>query len=385
MNAINVLPSHIFQDDFEQSTQMARPDMNDTPQDIFAGYECLRHDPAQKRFIQVLDLTRDIILGQMQQGTIPAMDIPSPSIYLAAIASLTAHRLEIKDFDGLPELLRLLHIALESATIDGNVAANLISSLLPLFPTASVDLAIALCQVSVPLCKHANLNDVMVQHLIRGLCLNSLHDDPRLRKAAAQAIYWFPQIHQLCFDFLFEEVKRNPLRALTVIKNLAEGAKHPAWPKHLEQLVEFSSSSNRAVHVKALGIISVALHYLPVETVLALMTRFASERPDAPGEVLYALAELLQSGLTKLVHEDDKSILQSNFPGLLHHLLIFLSIGDEEAEKLIYNTILYGIHAFLAIEDLSFLPPVVQELTGVMTVQFIGIWKPVFDILATLP
>jgi hypothetical protein len=75
----------------------------------------------------------------------------------------------------------------------------------------------------------------------------------------------------------------------------------------------------------------------------------------------------------------------SNFPGLLHQLLLFLSIGDDDAEKLIYNTILYGIHALLANEDLSVLPAVVQELTAVITVQFIKIWKPIFEILGTIP
>jgi len=188
--------------------------------DVFAAYECLRNDRAQKRFIQVLDLVRESIVAQA-----PAMRESgiSPAVYLAAISSVTEHRLSAKSIDGLPELLRLLHIALGSAAIDSTVASRILRGVLPLFRSASTDLGVAICQVAAQLGGRVRLDEVAVEVLVAGLCANAQHDDLRLRKAASEAIYGFPQLHERCFRALFDTLDRNALRALTVIRNVASG------------------------------------------------------------------------------------------------------------------------------------------------------------------
>ena len=358
--------------------------MTESP-DIFAGYECLRNDPGQKRFIQVLDLVRESIMKQGAAGAIQVGSAPSPAIYLAAIASLTTHRLESKEYDGLPEFLRLLHVALGNANVDSTVAERILNGILPLLESKSVDLCVAISQVIVQLCHHASVDEAAVKKIVDFLCAGALHDDPRLRKAAAQAIYDFKEIHEVCFNHLFGLVSENPLRALTVVKNLAPGMKKELWPRYFEVVAHQCESSNRAVRVKALQIMAICLHYLPAATVIDMMVKFSEKTPDAPGEVLTAMAELFQSGLTRLAHDEDKSVLAVNFPGMMHRLLLLLTVGDEDAEKLIKNTILYGVQAVLALENGDLLNAVVEKLTEKLTVQFIGIWKHVYEILSTIP
>lgn len=358
--------------------------MSEAP-DIFAAYECLRNDPVQKRFIQVLDLVRESILKQSAAGAIQIEHAPSPQIYLAAIASLTIHRLENKEYDALPEFLRLLHIALGSANMDSTVAERILNGVMPLLDNKNVDLCVAISQISVQLCHHVSVDEASVKKIVEFLCTNALHDDPRLRKAASQAIYDFTEIHEVCFNRLFAMVSDNPLRALTVIRNLAPGMKKDLWPRYFEVVAHHCESPNRAVRVKALQIMSVCLHYLPSATVIDTLVKFSEKMPEAPGEVLIALAELFQSGLTRLAHDDDKTVLAVNFPGMMHRLLLLLAIGDEEAERLIKNTIMYGVQAILALESGELLGAVIEKLTEKLTVQFIGIWKQVYEILSTIP
>jgi hypothetical protein len=53
----------------------------------------LRHDPEQKRLIQVLGLVRHTILARVDSGKLIFDGSPPPGVYLGVIASLVSHRL----------------------------------------------------------------------------------------------------------------------------------------------------------------------------------------------------------------------------------------------------------------------------------------------------
>ncbi|OHS98815.1 hypothetical protein TRFO_01876 [Tritrichomonas foetus] len=373
--------------------------MTTSDTDIFGAYECLRNDKTQKRFISVLDQIRQIIIQQAQTQSMNILPFPSAKVYLVATCLLLDERLEKKNYDGLPELLRCLHIELESSTIDTSIASKLLGYLLPLFDSASVDLAISLCPVCVQLVQHTSSNDAMLKQLITGLCTNTLHDDSRLRKAASQALYDFPQIQEHAFNFMFEIASQNPLRALQIAKNLAPIVPGPILSRHFQEFLEFSESPNRSVRAKAMQIIAVALHYLPVESVLNTVKRFTAKIPDAPGDVLLATTELIQSAITMLVHKD-LPVLKLNFSQFLHSLILFLTVGDKEADPTINSTILYGIHAVIldvvippgtdpitvvSEADRNCISSIVTELTNSLTIQFISIWSHIYKILEVIP
>ncbi|KAH0805580.1 RRP12-like protein [Histomonas meleagridis] len=358
--------------------------MTSSDTDIFAAYECLRNDRNQKRFIQILDLVRSSIQNQVNQGTLSFDPYPSASVYLGAITSLTVHRLDKKEIDGLPELLRLLHIALESAPLDSTISSHLLSSLVPLFSNCSTELSIPMCPVLVQLSKHSSMSDTMVRDVCTGLCQRSLSDDSRLRNSASQAIYDFTQIHGIAFSYMFEIIDRNPLRALTVINNISHVANSQIWPKYIEKVIQYTESPNHATKVKAIQVLSNAVHYMPTDTCISIINKYISSKPESAGDILYAICELIQSCVTMLAHSD-LQVLKFNFPRILHQLLIFLTMNDKECETLINNIILYGIHATVSDGDLNAFAPIVNELTQTMSVQFINIWPQVYSILQTIP
>jgi hypothetical protein len=355
-------------------------------QDIFHIFECYRKHPAQRRFIHVLDLIRDMVQREVNAGNLQFDGPPPPEVYLGALTSLTLQRLLAKDIDWLPEFLRLLHVALAIAPLDSTIAGPLLAGLVPLFSNAPANLASELCPVCVLLTKHTPISAIQGEMLVIGLCNCSLDDEPKLRKAAGYAISHFPDAHQAVYGFLFANVARNPLRALTAIRNLASGVKAPVWERHVGNLLDFTSAPARDVRIMAFEILSVAIHYVPLDTCIQVLTRFAAERSDSSTEFMCTIAKFIQSGLARLAHEEDKGIFREHFPGILHQLLLFLIVRDEELDQLVKIIIIYGIHAYLSSDgDFRFLEPIVAELTAMLTVQYIGAWRIIFSILVTLP
>ena len=352
--------------------------------DIFSAYECLRNDKTQKRFISVLDLVKSTIMAQVDAGTLSFDPFPSATVYIGAITSLLVHRLDKKQVDGLPELLRLLHVALESGVIDSTISSHLLSSLVPLLADANTELAIALCPVVVQLTKHSSVADNMIRDINNGLCMFSLSDDSRLRKAASQAIYDFKQIHGIAFDYMFELADKNPLRALTVINNIAYIAKENTWPKYVEKIISFVDNQNRAIRIKGLQILASALYYLPVETTVAIASKYSKLGTDLSGDVLLPTAELLQAAISTLARRDLQT-LKKNFPEFLHQLILLLTVSDEETKSLINNIIRYGIHSSISDGDIEALKPIMNEFNQVMGVQYVTIWPQLFSILQTIP
>lgn len=352
--------------------------------DIFSAYECLRNDKTQKRFMSVLDLVKSTIMAQVDAGALSFSPFPSPTVYIGAISSLLVHRLDKKQTDGLPELLRLLHVALESGVLDSTISSHLLSSLVPLMADAGTELAIALSPVVVQLTKHSAVADTAIRDISNALCAFSLSDDPRLRKAAAQAIYDFRQIHGIALDTMFELADRNPLRALTVVNNIAYVAKENTWAKYLEKLMALADSQNRAVRAKALQVLACALFYLPVETTVGIVNKFARLGTDVSGDLLVPTAELLQAAIAVLA-KHDMLALKANFPEFLHQLMLLLTVGDDESKELINNIIRYGIHSVISDGNLDALKPIMEEFSQVMGVQYVTIWPQLFSILQTIP
>ena len=373
--------------------------MSSSDHDIFSAYECLRNDKSQKRFISVLDQIRELISQQAQSQSISIDPHPSAALYLAATSSLLTERLSNKNYEGLPELLRILHIELDATKIDGSIASNLLGYLAPLFSSSSNEVLISLCPVIVQLIHNATVNDTVMRQVISGLCTNTLSDDSRLRKSALQAIYDFKEIHEHAFNYVFEIMQQNPLRALHVAKNLATYVQGKLLIKHFNEVLPYCDNPNRSVRVKALQIAAITLHYLPVDGVLSTLKLFTEKIPDAPGEVLTAIVEFVQSAITMLVRAD-LNVFKNNFPAILHTMILFMTVGDKDANNIINSALLYGIHAVipefnvqpdvppaLAVEDIDrvCIQGIVNELTGALTVQFISIWNYIYKILETLP
>ncbi|KAK8900266.1 hypothetical protein M9Y10_002589 [Tritrichomonas musculus] len=375
--------------------------MSNSDHDIFAAYECLRNDKAQKRFIDVLDLIRNMIVQQAQTQSIVISPFPSAKLYLTAICSLLDDRLSKNNLEGLPELLRCLNIALDASTIDSSIASSILRYLLPFFDQKSsyIELQVALCPACSQLMRHITATEEMVNQLIIGLCTNALSDDSRLRKAASQALYDFPQIQEHAFNFVFEISSRNPLRALNIAKNLAPFVSGTVLSNHFQDVVQFSDNPNRNVRVKAMQIIAIAFHYMPDDGVLNAIKLFTNKIPEGPGEIVQATTELIQSAMTKLAHSNI-SLLKANITSILHSLILFLTIGDNDNNELIDQTFLYGLHASIqelkippdtdpltAVpdEDKNVIQSIVNELTNSLSVQFINIWSHIYKYLDILP
>lgn len=369
--------------------------------DLFEKYECLRNDKTQKRFISIIDLIRNMILHQAQEQKLNIVPFPSEKLYLAAICSLLNDRLTHSNFDGLPELLRCLSIALESTSVDKEIASGLLSYLLPLFSSKSdlIDLQVSLSTAASQLMQHVHADDSMVKQLVQGLCSNALSDDSRLRASALKAIYDFSEIQTYAFDFAFEIASHNPLRALTIAKNLCRIVPGAVLSKHFQEVLQLSDSANRSVRVKSIQIIAVTIQHMPVESAVTAFQLFSSKLPEAPGDLVEATTEIFQSVVQKFANTDI-SILKTHFPAILHSLLLLLTIGDENNNDLIEKTILYGLcacikeinipedqdpAAYLTTFDGTTIQAIVLQFTTMLGVQFIGIWPHVYKFLETLP
>lgn len=360
--------------------------------DIFSAYDCLRNDKEQKRFISVLDEVKAACLQKAEENpqlhVADETGIPDPKFYLMIISSFIVHRLENKNTVGIPELLRLEYIAMQKTPLDSQVAAELTDKLIPLFNGADDALLAALCPVAGNLSRRTKFNEVQAKTLIESICNATLSENSKVRNTASKTIYDNENIHQRCFDYLFENVAKNPLRALTVLKNLAPGVKQGVWPKYAEVILSYCESDNRSIRVKGLDLMAYCLHHLPPDTVVSIINKFTEKKPEAPGDVLISMSLLIQSAITMLAH-DSEQLLADNFPGFLHQMLFFLRLQDEEAEKIINQTILYGITALIAnaqkISEFTRLTGVIAELNNALTVQYMDIWPQVFNILSTLP
>lgn len=360
--------------------------------DIFSNYDCLKNDPVQARFMSVLEEVRNSIAEKARTTANLHVDgetgIPDPKLYLAVISSLIIHRLGQNNKAGVPELLRLLYIAMQAAPLDSYIAAQLAECVVPLFNGADNALLAALCPVAPALSHKTKFNPVQVATLIENICSATLSDDPKVRNTASKAIYDNDNIHQLCFDRLFEICNENPLRALTVLKNIASAAKPGVWTKYAEPILGFCESDNRAVRVKGFELMSYCLHHLSADTVVSIINKFTAKKPEAPGDVLQAMASLIQSAITMLARESP-SLLGDNFQSFLHQMLYLLQLEDEQARTTINQTILYGIAALTnnagQIQDFSRLQGIIEELNSALIVQYMSIWPQVFAILSTLP
>jgi hypothetical protein len=360
--------------------------------DIFSAYDCSRNDKDQKRFIAVLDEVKQACLQKAEENPklhVPdETGIPDPKFYLMIISSFIVHRLENKNTVGIPELLRLEFIAMQKSPLDSQVAAELADRLIPLFQGADNALLATLCPVAANLSRRTKFNQVQLKGLIESLCDAALSDNSKVRNTASKAIYDNDNIHQLCFDRLFEVVEKSPLRALTVLKNIASAAKPGVWTKYAEIILAQCESDNRAVRVKGFELMSYCLHHLPPETVVSMVNKFTEKKPEAPGDVLISMSQLIQSAITMLARESPQ-LLADNFPNFLHQMLFFLRLKDDEAEKTINQTILYGITALISnageTREFTRLQGVIAELTNALTVQYMDIWPQVFSILSTLP
>ncbi|EAY23625.1 hypothetical protein TVAG_119620 [Trichomonas vaginalis G3] len=360
--------------------------------DIFSNYDCLKNDPVQARFMSVLEEVRQSIADKASNTASLHVEgetgIPDPKLYLAVISSLIVHRLSQNNKAGIPELLRLLIVAMQSATLDSSIAAQLAELTVPLFNGADNALLAALCPVAAALSHRTKFNPVQVTTLIEGICAATLSDDSKVRNTASRAIYDNDNIHQLCFDRLFEICDQNALRALTVLKNIASAAKPGVWTKYAEPILNFCQSDNRAVRVKGFELMSYCLHHLSPETVVSIINKFTAKKPEAPGDVLQSMALLIQSAITMLARESP-ALLADNFPNFLHQMLMLLTLEDEQARNTINQTILYGIAALTnnagQTNDFTRLQGIVKELDGALIIQYMTIWPQVFSILSTLP
>ena len=359
--------------------------------DIFSAYDCLKNDKEQARFMAVLQEVRQICneKGQANDGD---SGIPNPKFYLAIITGLIVQRLTANNLVGLPELLRLLNIAMQSTQLDSHVAAELTDKLLPILEnketSSNIVLLPPLLQVTANLSRRTRFTDMQQEVLISSLCEASLNDNSKVRNTASKAIYDNQNLHQACLERLFSIADQSPLRALTVLKNIAIAAKPNDWKRNAEAILHYCESDNRAVRVKAFELMSYCLHHLPPETVLDIVEQFTKTKPEAPGDVLIAMSQLLQSAITMLAH-NTPALLADKFPQMLHQMLSFLTIKDDEAQKIINQTILYAIAALTAnageSNDVSKLAGVVNELNSALTIQYMTIWPQVYSIMSTLP
>jgi hypothetical protein len=138
---------------------------------------------------------------------------------------------------------------------------------------------------------------------------------------------------------------------------------------HLGDLVALTSVPSRSVCLKAFEVLSVAVSYIALDITLDLLTRFASGRPESSAELIYAIAEFLQSGIARLAREEDKTALRAQFPPILRQMLLFLPDGSDDLKGLVNVSALYGIHACAAGDsDLAVMVAVVDELTAMLSV-----------------
>ena len=359
--------------------------------DIFSAYDCSKNDSEQKRFMAVLNEVRRTCTekGVAEDGD---TGIPDPKFYLAVITGLIVQRLSAQNQVGLPELLRLLHIAMQSAPLDSHVAGELADKLIPILESKETAqnsvLLPPLLQVTANLSRRTRFTDTQEEVLISAVCEAALNEKSKVRNTASKAIYDNPNLHQRCLERLFQTCDQSPIRALTVLKNIASSAKPNDWKKNAESILQYCESDNRAVRVKAFELMSHCLHHLPPETVIAIVDQFTRNKPEAPGDVLIAMAQLLQSAITMLAREAPASLVE-NFPRFLHQMISFLTIQDDEAQQIISQTILYAIAAITSnageAQDFARLAPVVSELNSSLTIQYMTVWPQVYSILSTLP
>lgn len=371
--------------------------------DLFAAYDCLVNDRTQKRFVTAVKSVRKMIEQQKAQGILYYEVFPSPTMYLGAISSLLAVQIENKDVDGLDVLLRLLHIAMNSAKLDASIAQQLFNGLIPFLDTAKIELSIALCPSLIDLCQAHNEEPARREKMVEFLCQNVFQNESRLRNAAGKAIYDYPKIHVQVFQRLFQIIENNPLRALTVIINIAPSMKEELWTSTLyETILKLCSNANRDIQVKALEILSIGMHYLQpaqIEShIFPLILNMTSQTNESAVKIVAAIVGLIRSTITRL-SKSDPVLLSSLYPDLLAEmLLLWTKIDDEETSRLINQVILYGIHVILGAnppiikdeisgtkENQPVIKEIISKLYETLSVNRKKIWPHVYEILATLP
>ena len=359
--------------------------------DIFDIYECLRNDKEQRRFIDVLDFVRQTFINRIGSTTSTDEEHPFPSAssYLSTISFLLYERIQKNQVEGLPELLKLFHVAIQATgKLDSDVAGKLIG-LLSFFKSDNPELLANLCPAACDLTFHTAFNEAMIDQLVVGLCNGVLSDNSNLRNNAAKAIYNTPSIIPIAYNHLIQRLDENHLRALTVISNIIRYISPADWTANAQIFIKLCESSNRAVRAKALNLLAHGLHYFNTDSILEIVTKFTETVPSAPGDVLYALAELIQSSITILAHSDP-IVLAANYPIFVKKLLEFFSLEDKEAENLIYSVFLYGIHAILSgeIDPISkgvSIQATIEQITSSLGAISVNIWPQLYQILSTLP